>query len=64
MTVSRQKWITWLDSLEDILHEADIAGENIFAILIDSAINQAHTQLGTERGNPKADQPIKDDTIS
>jgi hypothetical protein len=64
MVVSSQKWHLWLEALEDILHDADVAGESMFAIHIDSAINQAHKQLGTARGVPKTDHQSKDDTSS
>ena len=64
MTISSEKWSLWLETLEDILHDADVAGLSMFAIHINSAIEQAHAELGSKRTLPKHDQASPNDIIS
>jgi hypothetical protein len=64
MSASQQQWNTWLAALEEMLHDADVACESLFAIHLDLAISQAHKQLGTVRNFPKMDQTSKDDSNS
>lgn len=56
MTISSATWAVWLQSLEDMLHDADVAGADMFAIHINSAIEEAHSVRGTKRVLPRHDQ--------
>ncbi len=64
MTISSDQWGNWLQVLEDMLHDADVAGESMFAIHINSAIEQAHQRLGTTRGLPKPNQSVTNEANS
>lgn len=55
MVVSEAQWSVWLDVLEDILHEADLAEEFLFGIHINAAIEAVHSKRGTQRAAPQAD---------
>jgi hypothetical protein len=52
MTFTSATWRSSIDVLEDMLHEADVENERMFAIMINSAIEEAHSQLGIPRGRP------------
>lgn len=49
MGISHEKWHCWLAVLEDILHEADVHGEHLIGIHINSAIDAVYAKVGTER---------------
>lgn len=55
MAITKEQWDRWVDILEDILHDADVGQASIFAIHINSAIEQIHHQRGTLRVSVKPD---------
>lgn len=64
MSIQDVPWSKWLTILEDMLHDADVAGADMFAIHINSAIEQVHAELGTKRVLLKQDQAFNDDSMS
>ena len=55
MAVSNELADAWLCVLEDMLHDADVAGATKFAIHINSAIEQLHADRASLRTLPRAD---------
>lgn len=56
MTVSERQWTDWLSVLEEMLQQADVHSEHIFAIHLNSAIETAYARLGKEKSAPNFNQ--------
>ena len=54
MTITDEQWDKWLHILEDVLHEADAGQAFLFAIHINSAIEQVHRSRGTVHTDTKS----------
>jgi hypothetical protein len=64
MTITNEQWDGWLHVLEDMLHDADVGQASMFAIHINSAIEQIHRERGTARVIVTPDYLPSDDKAS
>lgn len=55
MTITNEQWDGWLHVLEDMLHDADVGQATMFAIHVNSAIEQVHLERGSLRVIVKPD---------
>jgi hypothetical protein len=64
MVITNEQWDKWLHILEDMLHDADVGQASMFAIHINSAIEEVHTSRGTMRTAVKPDYLSSESTTS